>query len=424
LGDVDGDGYDDVSINSWQAHNWKHNVFYLGPTADGERDLWFGTDAVPGWGYTVRGHDLDLNGIDEIICWTYDQNSLLMFDLGPSVDSVHERQLFPPDSLCGALTFRFGDNLIGGDFNGDGCMDFAANLRFAEENHIPGRVLLYFGGADFDTLPDMIFERSGSYQTGEEFFGYGVLSNIGDANGDSHDDFFAASVSRTDSLGFVYFGGPGIDTLPDLIVYDGMRVARAAGDLNNDGYDDFLTSEGTESWGWVHVYLGGPTLDNVIDAAVNEYELTGYHDYFGREATGVGDVNGDGIDDFAVAGSDINVKGKIFIFAGWQGTTDVEYEFEPGLPERFLLHQNYPNPFNASTTIAFELPARTDAWLTIYNVLGQRIVTVLNRELSPGSYRFTWDGTNESGESVSSGVYFYTLRAGDLDKTKKMLLVK
>ena len=87
----------------------------------------------------------------------------------------------------------------------------------------------------------------------------------------------------------------------------------------------------------------------------------------------------------------------------------------------FRLGQNYPNPFNPHTRIEFKLPAAGHVNLTIYNVLGQRVTTLINKNLNAGSHRVTWDGRNAKGLPVGSGVYCYQLKAGNLIVSKKML---
>ncbi len=99
------------------------------------------------------------------------------------------------------------------------------------------------------------------------------------------------------------------------------------------------------------------------------------------------------------------------------------------LPRSFALEQNYPNPFNASTVIAFSLDeanaARIETRLDIFNVLGQKIKTLHNGELpAQGSFSFTWDGTDNDGNGVASGVYFYRLSIGDKHESRKMVLLK
>jgi hypothetical protein len=97
---------------------------------------------------------------------------------------------------------------------------------------------------------------------------------------------------------------------------------------------------------------------------------------------------------------------------------------ESALPDKYTLAQNYPNPFNPVTTIAYTLTRRSRVTVEIYNALGRRVRTLVDREESPGSHSIVWNGTDEKGNPVSSGVYLYRFRAGEFVETKKMLLLK
>ena len=94
-------------------------------------------------------------------------------------------------------------------------------------------------------------------------------------------------------------------------------------------------------------------------------------------------------------------------------------------PEAFALVDNFPNPFNPTTTIQYALPQAADVELTVYNVLGQPVRTLVAEHQSAGRYAVEWDATNDSGHSLSSGMYFYRLQAGEeFREVKKMLLLK
>jgi hypothetical protein len=88
------------------------------------------------------------------------------------------------------------------------------------------------------------------------------------------------------------------------------------------------------------------------------------------------------------------------------------------------LSQNQPNPFNPTTTIRFVLPVREDVTLTIHDASGHLVRTLLNEVQSYGTHEVTWDGRDENGATMGSGVYFYRLRAGKLTESKKMVLLK
>ncbi|MBU0982400.1 MAG: T9SS type A sorting domain-containing protein [candidate division Zixibacteria bacterium] len=94
------------------------------------------------------------------------------------------------------------------------------------------------------------------------------------------------------------------------------------------------------------------------------------------------------------------------------------------LPGDYNVSHNYPNPFNPATTIEFSLAERSYVTIEVFNLLGQKVKSLIEREESAGSYTVTWNGTDEAGESVSTGVYLYRFKAGDHVETKKMLLLK
>jgi len=97
---------------------------------------------------------------------------------------------------------------------------------------------------------------------------------------------------------------------------------------------------------------------------------------------------------------------------------------EEMMPQQFQLLQNYPNPFNPQTEIVYSLPYDTDVRLTIYNMLGQQVKVLADGYQSGGTKMTIWDGRNENGERVSSGIYFYKLQAGEFVQTKRMNLIK
>ena len=94
------------------------------------------------------------------------------------------------------------------------------------------------------------------------------------------------------------------------------------------------------------------------------------------------------------------------------------------IPETFVLHGAYPNPFNSSTTIRFSIPEKTDIDLSIYNVLGQMVKSFRFENMPAGECSVDWNGDNDSGGKVSSGVYLYRVSSGDYETTSRMTLLK
>ena len=94
------------------------------------------------------------------------------------------------------------------------------------------------------------------------------------------------------------------------------------------------------------------------------------------------------------------------------------------LPAAFSLSNAYPNPFNPSTNIQFSIAKTENVKLEVFNILGQKIATLVNSQVKPGNYTATWNGKNEFGSQVASGIYFYRLESQSFNATKKMILMK
>jgi hypothetical protein len=104
----------------------------------------------------------------------------------------------------------------------------------------------------------------------------------------------------------------------------------------------------------------------------------------------------------------------------WDGTGSGN----PLLPVANALYQNMPNPFNPETKISFDLNSEWQVNLEIYNMKGQKVRTLVNDKLSAGQHSIVWDGKDDNSKQVSSGIYFYKIKAGDFQSTRKMLLMK
>lgn len=122
---------------------------------------------------------------------------------------------------------------------------------------------------------------------------------------------------------------------------------------------------------------------------------------------------------------------KMLLSTSTAGKIEVDGIDEPSLPSSFWLKQNYPNPFNPTTVIEFSIAPEQgssagvrDVTLDVYNVLGQKVRTLLNGKLAVGPHRIEWDATSVSGERVASGIYLYRLQVGAESQTRKMVFLK
>ncbi len=107
-----------------------------------------------------------------------------------------------------------------------------------------------------------------------------------------------------------------------------------------------------------------------------------------------------------------------------QGTTGISEQSAQNLPEDFVLSSNYPNPFNPETNIEYALPSDCQVTLVVYNILGQKVRTLVDAYQAAGFKSVIWDGKDDSGNQASAGVYFYSIKTDNFIQTKKMLLLK
>jgi len=99
-------------------------------------------------------------------------------------------------------------------------------------------------------------------------------------------------------------------------------------------------------------------------------------------------------------------------------------DVKSAVPYTFDLRQNYPNPFNPSTVVNYSLERKCHVSISVFNILGQKVKNLVDEELETGAYRAVWDGADDQGNQVASGVYFYKMAAGDFVETRKMVLMR
>jgi hypothetical protein len=131
----------------------------------------------------------------------------------------------------------------------------------------------------------------------------------------------------------------------------------------------------------------------------------------------------DGDIDLATANYDVN--NVSLLWNRYEIISDVDdFADEPGLPRQFMLSQNRPNPFNPSTTVEYAVPSRSHVTITVYNILGQNVRTLVDEDKQAGRYVVDWDGKDGDGRTAPTGIYLYQIRSGDFVQAKKMLMLK
>jgi hypothetical protein len=109
---------------------------------------------------------------------------------------------------------------------------------------------------------------------------------------------------------------------------------------------------------------------------------------------------------------------------GMTNTEELSLNNNIVMPDQYILHQNYPNPFNPVTTLRYDLPETGLVTITIYDILGRQVKTLIDKTQDAGYRSVIWDATNNYGKPVSAGIYLYQIQADDYMQTKKMVLLE
>ncbi len=196
---------------------------------------------------------------------------------------------------------------------------------------------------------------------------------------------------------------------------DSVTIMHHDGFLLNNSSDDSTTIDGEPDWmahSWGYDFLEvGMSLRTLKKYFKNK---TG-NDYFkAGDVIGICGMNETPIDDWGV---DVTTRGQMNVVTGINTNKKV-------ITNDFVLENNYPNPFNPTTTIKFSVPNITKVSLVVYNTLGQKVRTLINNKTLSGNQTAVWNGKNDFGSSVPSGVYYYRMESGSNTITKSMVLLK
>ena len=186
--------------------------------------------------------------------------------------------------------------------------------------------------------------------------------------------------------------------------------------LNNNSDGVYLYSNEEK---WSHM-TAGINDESVFNADVSNYVGVGPVDIAYGDSITFGIA--------ALAASSIYeleyVAGEMHAFWETNFPEELSAQDEAILPIEFAMHQNYPNPFNPVTSIRYDIPNTSNVMISVYSLLGQKVKTLTNNVHQPGFYSLQWNGTNDMGSAVSSGVYICKINAGSYTSIKKMILMK
>jgi len=442
--DFNGDGYDDVVVGAGNypigGHCWGRAYVYFG----GEN-----MDSIPDWkktgaydsdfGRRVTVGDFNNDGCGDIAVSNPTENDdgmAYIFYGSTNPDTIPDVTLVGVGG--GPTNALFGCEISGGyDINGDEYDDLIVGSE--GYNGLNGRVYIFLGGNPMDSIPDLKFGGPCG------FFGDN-LGMLGDINGDGYGDF---GVAKWPDTLLIYKGGKPPDSIYDYIYadedtaqnsfatsFDGMGPI-FPGDVNRQlligarGYGDTIL-------GKTYLYQGGLSLDTICDASAIGYTGMG----LGYKVADAGDVNGDGANEVIFSNLPDTMPERVwickYIGPGVEEKTDRRHKTRD-----IRLLPPYPNPFTTATTITITLSSAQEHQntrrqgkeqmaeskgqraegieLKIYDVAGRLIRSFSLFPLHSSLIgSVTWDGKDDEGNEVRSGIYFVKLKV----KTEKLKLEK
>ncbi|MEZ4745735.1 MAG: FlgD immunoglobulin-like domain containing protein [Calditrichia bacterium] len=326
-----------------------------------------------------------------------DYEALVVINLTPQVDTVAYKFFYRSaangDVWEGGADYKFTPTGNETDTDANGNPNYDVPRRFFDNVTVSDV---------FTTAEDIIFEAD-MYAAAAFLADSGAIT-FGGGNVTAIDTvYLAGSVPKTT---------PALAWVWDLTPGDPAREALQMNDTGTNG--DAVAADGVWS---ITINFGVGAPKNIfwkhgISGHDNE---AGFQQDWNENVAEVAAANGGRVYKIFGANGDY--------YTAYVGIEDLDEDFF-SQPETYALFQNYPNPFNPSTTIEFALSSASNVTLEIFNIVGQKVRTLVSDRMIAGGYQAVWDGRDDRGTTVGTGVYIYRLTANDFVQTRKMLLVK
>ncbi len=278
--------------------------------------------------------------------------------------------------------------------------------------------LNFFRNSGTATNPDFELATENIVST---LIGSNVKAAFGDVDNDQDQDLFLGE-SFTGKI--IFFRNTGSENQPQFtqdesiildFTYPGSFPAPVLADIDEDGDLDLIVGERDGNVNLVH--NTGTATDPSFELATSNFAGA---QIALLSTPALTDIDKDGDLDLFVG----EEQGQLSFYRNLGSPTSVSSPETELSPETFIVSQNFPNPFNPTTTIQYQLPKSTQVRLVIYNLVGQKVTTLVSQKHSAGIYSVQWDGKDDSGNSLASGTYFYKLQADNVTELRRMSLIR
>lgn len=442
VADLDGDGDQEIVLGmpsgtNWPAPDVSPTVIYIfefgsaglptEPTAAWTADSDPGSNTRPAG---MSAGDIDGDGVQEVAV------AFRKFSTSSTNDAL---MIFSVDGgFAGAFT-QFKTEMI--DTTGDWGSVYAVEITDLDND---GHQEAYFS-----TDNHTVYEATGadtyelSYVENPTIGPWTIQASVeADVDGDGHTELVFGKTNGSLCLWHGIDDVANTDSTNEAlikVVEPGGCRGITAGDYDGDGNTDIFMGGNYAGSVWRVEYKGAGAItdsnsytyqkvfqDSVPggDPRVYSVSFPGDDPCLQQGGNASHDMNGNGEPEFVIAYEDGDSLQNWIVMVEGNGLTGIKVNPGQQVLDSYTLNQNFPNPFNPSTTISYQLTKTDKISIKVYDMLGKEVKTLVNGVVTAGTHTAVWDGTNNSGAQVASGIYIYTLQSGKYKLNKRMTLMR